>query len=167
VAVALGFESLLEDKVAIGVESNHDILVAGVCSDGEATSVTGKELLSGFVMTKTWLEGIKTGGGGTRGTGKVDLGFVDRKFLALLGKMAHDCLIGIRTVPGCIGVGEALEVVVVAGFDSVEPSLLDRETKAGMIESNLSTNAGEIKAAWVKWGTCGLGSQGNSLGCAV
>ncbi len=33
VAVALGFESLLEDEVAIGVEGNHDILVARACSD--------------------------------------------------------------------------------------------------------------------------------------
>ncbi len=28
VAVTLGFESLLEDEVAIGIEGNHDILVA-------------------------------------------------------------------------------------------------------------------------------------------
>ncbi len=33
VVVTLGLESLLEDEVAIGVESNHDILVAGACSD--------------------------------------------------------------------------------------------------------------------------------------
>jgi hypothetical protein len=29
VAVALGFESLLEDEVAVGMEGNHDVLVAG------------------------------------------------------------------------------------------------------------------------------------------
>ncbi len=87
--------------------------------------------------------------------------------MALLGKMAHDGLIGVRTVPGRIGVGEALEGVAVAGLDSVKPSLLDRETKVGMIEPNQGTDAGEIKAAWVKQGTCGLGGQGNSLGCAV
>ncbi len=67
--------------------------------------------------------------------------------------MARDRLIGIRTVPGRIGVGEALQGVAVAGFDSVKPSLLDRETKVGMIEPNQGTNAGEIKAAWVEWGT--------------
>jgi hypothetical protein len=81
--------------------------------------------------------------------------------------MAHDCLIGIRTVPGRIGVGEALEGVAVASFESVEPSLLDREAQAGMIEPNQGTNAGEIKAAWVKWGTCSMGSQGSSLGCSL
>ncbi len=64
--------------------------------------------------------------------------------------MAHDHPIGIRTVPGSIGVGEALKGVAVAGFDSVEPSLLDSEVQAGMIEPNLGTNAGEIKAVWVK-----------------
>jgi hypothetical protein len=36
--------------------------------------------------------------------------------LALLGKMAHDCLIGVRTDFGCIGVGEALKGVAVAGL---------------------------------------------------
>ncbi len=44
VAVALGFESFLEDEVAFGMEGNHDILVAGACSDGEAASVVGEEL---------------------------------------------------------------------------------------------------------------------------
>ncbi len=85
-----------------------------------------KSLLSGFVMTNTWLEGASMGGGRTaRGASKVGLALVDRKFLALLGKMAHDCLISIRTVLGCIGVSEALKGVAVTGFDSVEPSLLD------------------------------------------
>jgi hypothetical protein len=81
--------------------------------------------------------------------------------------MAHTCLIGVQTVPGLIGVGEALEGVTVAGFDSFEPSLLDREAQAGMIEPNQGTDAGKIKAAWVKWGSCGTDGQGNSLGCAV
>ncbi len=67
------------------------------------------------MTTKTWLEGVAAGGGRTaRGASKVGLGFV-------------------RTVPGSIGVGEAIEVVVVASFDSVKPSLLDREAQAGMI----------------------------------
>jgi hypothetical protein len=43
--------------------------------------------------------------------------------------MAHDCLIGIQTVLGRIGVDEALEGVAVAGFDSIKPSLLDREAQ--------------------------------------
>ena len=85
----------------------------------------------------------------------------------LLGKMAHDRLIGIRTVLGCIGVADALEGVAAAGLDSVEPSLLDRAAQAGMIEPNQGPDAGEIKAVWVKWGTCGTGGQGNHLGCTV
>ncbi len=85
----------------------------------------------------------------------------------MLGKMAHDRLISIRTVLGRIGVGEALKGVAVAGFDSIEPSLLDREAQAGMIEPNQGPNAGEIKAAWVEWGTCGTGGQGNHLGCTI
>ncbi len=81
--------------------------------------------------------------------------------------MAHDCLVSVQTVPGCIGVGEAIKGVAVAGFDGIEPSLLDRKAQEGMIESNQGTNAGEIKAEWVKWSTCGTGGQGNSLGCTV
>ncbi len=81
--------------------------------------------------------------------------------------MAHDCLISIQTVPGSIGVGEAIEGVAVSGFDSIKPSLLDRKAQAGMIETNQGTNAGEIKTAWVKWDTCGTGGQGNSLGCTL
>jgi hypothetical protein len=81
VAVALGFESLLEDEVAIGMEGNHDVLVAGLCSDGERPVSLVKSLLSGFVMAKTWLEGVAMGGGRTtRGAGKVDLAFVNRTF---------------------------------------------------------------------------------------
>ncbi len=78
----------------------------------------------------------------------------------MLGKMAHDCLVSVRTVP-------TIEGVAVAGFDGIEQSLLDRKAQAGMIESNQGTNSGEIKAEWVKWGTCGTGCQGNSLGCTV
>ncbi len=40
VVVTLGFEGLLEDEVAIGVDGNHDVLVAGACSDGEAARVS-------------------------------------------------------------------------------------------------------------------------------
>jgi hypothetical protein len=94
-------------------------------------------------------------------------GFCRPDILTFLGKMAHDCLVSVQTVPGCIGVGEAIEGVAVAGFDGVKPSLLDRKAQAGMTETNQGTNAGEIKVAWVKWGTCGPGCQGNSLGCTV
>jgi hypothetical protein len=68
----------------------------------------------------------------------------------LLGKTAHDHLVSIRTVPGCIGVGEAIKGVAVASFDGIKPSLLDRKAQTGMIESNLGIIVGEIKAAWVK-----------------
>ncbi len=77
----------------------------------------------------------------------------------MLGKMAHNSLVSIRTLPGCIGVGEAIKGVTVAGFDGIEPSLLDRKAQAGVIESNQGTNAGEIKTAWVKRGTCGMGCK--------
>jgi hypothetical protein len=47
--------------------------------------------------------------------------------LALLGEIAHDHLVCIRTVPGCIGVGETIKDVTVAGFDGINPSLINRE----------------------------------------
>ncbi len=52
VAVALGFQGLLENEAAIGVEGNHDVLVAGACSDGEAASVVGEELAEWFCDDK-------------------------------------------------------------------------------------------------------------------
>jgi hypothetical protein len=64
--------------------------------------------------------------------------------------MAHDHFVSVRTVFGCIGVGEAIKGVAVACFDGVEPSLLDQKAQAGMIESNQGTIAGEIKAVWVE-----------------
>jgi hypothetical protein len=48
VAVGLGLEGLLKDEVAVGVDGNHDILVAGACSDREAASVVGEELAEQF-----------------------------------------------------------------------------------------------------------------------
>jgi hypothetical protein len=65
------------------------------------------------------------GGRTTSGTNDVGLGFVDGTFFALLGKMAHDRFVSIRTVAGCIGVFEAIKGVAVASFDGIKPSLLD------------------------------------------
>ncbi len=48
VAVALGFESLLEDEVTIGMKGNNDGLVTGACSDGEVASVISEELAEQF-----------------------------------------------------------------------------------------------------------------------
>ncbi len=42
----------MEDEVAFGVEGNHDILVAGASSDGEAASVVGEELAEQFCYNK-------------------------------------------------------------------------------------------------------------------
>ncbi len=44
VVVTLGLEGLLEDEVAIGVEGDYYILVAGASSDRKAVGVVGKEL---------------------------------------------------------------------------------------------------------------------------
>jgi hypothetical protein len=52
VVVALGFEGLLKNEVAASVEGNHDVLVAGACSDGEAASVVGEELAEWFCDDK-------------------------------------------------------------------------------------------------------------------
>ncbi len=51
----------------------------------------------------------------------------------MLGKMAHYHFVSIQTVPGCIGVGEAIKGVAVAGFDGIEPSFLDWKAQIGMI----------------------------------
>jgi hypothetical protein len=52
VAVGLGFEGLLENEVAVGMEGNHDVLVAKACSDGEVASVVSEELAEWFCDDK-------------------------------------------------------------------------------------------------------------------
>ncbi len=51
-AVTLRLEGLLEDEAAVGMECNHDILVAGACSDGEVASIIGEELAERFCDNK-------------------------------------------------------------------------------------------------------------------
>jgi hypothetical protein len=87
--------------------------------------------------------------------------------LALLGEMAHDRFVCVRTILGSIGVGEALEGVAVAGFDGIQPGLFDWKAKTGMIKTNQGTNTGQIKAARIEGGTRSSGSQSNCLGCTV
>ena len=77
--------------------------------------------------------------------------------MALLGEMAHDRFVCVRTILGSIGVGEALEGVAVAGFDGIKPCLFDRKAKTGMIKSNQGPNAGKIKASWIERSTCSTG----------
>ncbi len=133
------------------MEGNHDILVAGASSDEEAASVISEELAKLFCYDKNLVGRCCNGRRQNRQRRQQSwLGFCRPDILMLLGKIAHDCLVSIRTVPGCIGVGEAIEGVAVAGFDGVEPSLLDRKAQAGMIEFNQGTNAGGIKAVWVE-----------------
>jgi hypothetical protein len=80
-AVALGFESLLKYEVAVGVEGNHDILVAGLCSDGEAASVVSEDLAEQFCDDKDLVGRHCNGGDGTaKDASKVDLGFVHQTF---------------------------------------------------------------------------------------
>ncbi len=52
VVVTLGLEGLLRNEVAIGVEGNHDLLVARASSDREVASVDGEELAEQFCYDK-------------------------------------------------------------------------------------------------------------------
>ncbi len=61
VAVALGLEGLLEDEVAVSMEGNHDILVAGASSDREAASVIGEELAERICYNKDLVGGCCNG----------------------------------------------------------------------------------------------------------
>jgi hypothetical protein len=81
--------------------------------------------------------------------------------------MAHDCLGSVWAVPSCSEVGEVIKGVTVAGIDGIVPRLLDGKAQAGMIEPNQGTKDRVINTAWVKWGTCSMGGQGNNLGCSV
>jgi hypothetical protein len=81
--------------------------------------------------------------------------------------MAHDRFVSVRTILGCIGVGEAFEGVAVAGLDGIQPGLFDWKAKTGMIKSNQGANAGQIKAARIEGSTRSPGCQSNSLGGTV
>jgi hypothetical protein len=67
VAVALGLEILLEDKIAIGVEGNYEILVSRVCPDWEATSAICVELAEREHLDKDLIGWFLHG---TRGRGR-------------------------------------------------------------------------------------------------
>ena len=85
----------------------------------------------------------------------------------MLGQMSQDRFFGIWVIEGHVGVGQAIERVTVARFDSVKPCLLDWKAKAGMVEGNQGTNAGEIHAVRVKSCAGGAGCQGHGLSGTV
>jgi hypothetical protein len=89
------------------------------------------------------------------------------KILALLGQMSQDRLAGIWAIAGHVRVGQAIERVAVARFDSIKPRLIDRKAKAGMVEANQGTNAGEIHAARVKSCARDADCQGHGLSGTV
>jgi hypothetical protein len=78
-AVTFGLECLLEDKIAIGVEGDHDILVPRACPDRKAASgvqpaerVHLDEDLIGWHILKTRVNGgqcCRWQGGGLFGLG--------------------------------------------------------------------------------------------------
>ena len=81
--------------------------------------------------------------------------------------MSQDDLVGIRAIAGYIGVGQAIKRVTVSRFDSVEPCLPDWKAKAGMVEVDQGTDAGEVHAARVKSRAGGVGCQGHGLGGTI
>ena len=81
--------------------------------------------------------------------------------------MSQDHLVGIWAIAGHIGVGQAIKQVTVSRFDGVKPCLLDWKAKAGMVEADQGTDAGEIHAARVKSCAGGAGCQGHGLSGTV
>ncbi len=81
VPVTLGLESLLEDRLPPAWKAIMTYWLTERALTGKRPVSSVKSLLSSFVMTKTWLEGVAKGGGRTaRGASKVGLGFVDQTF---------------------------------------------------------------------------------------
>ena len=77
--------------------------------------------------------------------------------------MSQDGFVGIRAVVGHLGVGWAIKRVAVAGFDCIEPRLLDWKAITSMVEADQGTNAGEIHAVGVKRRVGGAGCHGHGL----
>ena len=63
-SIALGLEGLLEDEVAIGVKSDHHILVTGMGPDRKAACVISKKLAQWLCHDEDLVEGVATGVGG-------------------------------------------------------------------------------------------------------
>jgi hypothetical protein len=81
--------------------------------------------------------------------------------------MTHNGLICIWAVSCSVGVSETVKEFTVAGFDGLQPCLLDMKANTCMVESDKSTNARKIKAAGIKTGLGGLGSKSQGLGNSV
>jgi hypothetical protein len=125
-------EGLLEDEIAISMVGNHDVLIARVGLDREASSVNCVELADGvdtnhsFVGRADFCRGCIWWYVRGRNSSSARLGRM--YVLALLSQMTHDGLVCIWTVSGHIGVHETVKEVAVAGLDGLKPCLLDRET---------------------------------------
>ncbi len=85
------------------------------------------------------------------------MGLGQADILALLCKVAKDGLIHIRAVACHIGVGETIKGITVTGLDGIEPCLLGKEAKTGMVEPDESSDAGEVQAPGIKGSFGGLG----------
>jgi hypothetical protein len=99
VAVSLGLECMLEDKIAIGLKSNHDILVPQSCSDLKAASVIRVQLAEGVHLDKNLIEWLicRTWGSGRqywRWQGFELIGLGQPNILVLLGKVTSDHFVG-------------------------------------------------------------------------
>jgi hypothetical protein len=142
-AITLSLEGLLKDEVAVCVKGDHHILVTRSSPNRKAAGVIGEKLTQ-------WLSHdedlVRSCGRGRRQNCQRSrrrlLGFCRSDVLALLGEMAHDGFVCVRTILGSIGVGKALEGVTIASFDGIQPGLFDWKAKTGMIKSNQGTNAG-------------------------
>ncbi len=62
------------------------------------------------------------------------------------------------------GVCEPIKGVAVSSFYGVQPRLLDREAKTGMVKAQEGADAGEVKGLQVVGGAGCLGCHGYGLG---
>ena len=89
-SIALDFEGLLKDEVAIGVKGDNHILVTGTSSDREAIGVIGKELAQWLCYDVDLVGGCINGRWWTHKRSRSWLlGFCRPDILALLGKVAQ------------------------------------------------------------------------------
>ena len=98
-AVVPGLESLLKDEIAVGVESNHHILVARVYLDQKATHVICVKPAEGVYFDENlmgWLVQWSRRLAGERwGQRRTWLGLGRLDILALLGQMSQNGFVGI------------------------------------------------------------------------
>ncbi len=81
--------------------------------------------------------------------------------------MSQDRFVGVGTISCHIGVCETIKGVAVSSLNCIQPRLLDREAKTGMVEAHKGAGARDVEGFQVVGGAGCLGCHGHGVGCPI